>query len=84
MQLSSAFALCKRYLYMTCFELIAQNQSVTNWLTPLWLLSVGISIGFLLVLVALIKIWFGSKLPFFSSVGDGASWTVAGLSLIHI
>ena len=86
MQLSSAFALCKRYLYMTCFELIAQNQSVTNWLTPLWLLSVGISIGFLLVLVALIKIWFGSKLPVFSSVGDGASWTVAGtvLSLIYV
>ncbi len=30
-----------------CF-LIGQSENITNWLTPIWLLSVGITIGFLL------------------------------------
>ena len=73
-------------LLMVCFDLLAQNQSVTNWLTPVWLLSVGISVGFLLVLVSLLKIWIGSKLTFFSSIGEGKSITVFGslLSLFYL
>ena len=67
-------------------ELIAQSPAITNWLTPMWLLSVGVSIGFLLVLVALLKIWVMSKVPFFNRVGDGSAWPVFGviLSLVYI
>jgi len=71
---------------MFATELIAQSPAITNWLTPLWLLSVGVSIGFLLVLVALVKIWAMSKVPFFNRVGDGPTWPVFGaiLSLVYI
>lgn len=36
--------------------LIAQNIKVTNWLTPVWIISLGIAIGFLLVLLMMVKI----------------------------
>ena len=32
---------------------------ITNWLTPVWMLSVGISIGFLLVLIGLVTVASG-------------------------
>ena len=71
---------------MNCIGLLAQSQSVTNWLTPIWLLSVGISIGFLLVLVTLLKIWICSKLPLFSTAGNSRSFPVWGsiLSLLYL
>lgn len=36
--------------------LLAQNIKVTNWLTPVWLVSLGIAIGFILVLLMMLKI----------------------------
>ena len=67
-------------------ELMAQSPSVTNWLTPVWLLSVGISIGFLLVLISLAKIWISSKIPFLNSIADGPSKYIFGalLSIAYI
>lgn len=67
-------------------ELIAQSPAVTNWLTPIWLLSVGISFGFLLVLFGLLKIWVMSKVPFLSRIGDGPMWPVFGgiLTLVYV
>jgi ABC-type transport system involved in multi-copper enzyme maturation permease subunit len=35
--------------------LLAQNIKVTNWLTPVWIMSLGIGIGFLLVILTLFK-----------------------------
>ena len=43
--------------------LLAQSAAQTNWLTPVWLYSVGISIGFVLALVMLLKIAIGRRIP---------------------
>lgn len=51
-------------------ELLAQSLKITNWLTPIWLLSIGISIGFVLSLLALLKIYIFSKIPFFNTVAE--------------
>ena len=61
-------------------------KALLTGLHPIWLLSVGISLGFLLVLVSLVKIWLGSKLPFFSSIGASKSLPVFGtiLSIVYL
>jgi ABC-type transport system involved in multi-copper enzyme maturation permease subunit len=51
-------------------ELIAQSLKVTNWLTPIWILSIGIAIGFVFVLLSLLKIAVFSRIPFFNSVAE--------------
>ncbi|MFK7768702.1 MAG: ABC transporter permease [Mariniblastus sp.] len=43
--------------------LIAQNVKVTNWLTPVWLLSLGFAVGFVLVILMLIKIFACQRIP---------------------
>ena len=43
--------------------LLAQNIKVTNWLTPVWLISFGVAVGFLLVILMLIKILVCQRIP---------------------
>ena len=50
--------------------LIAQSIKVTNWLTPVWIVSIGIGIGFLLALVMLFKIIAMQKIPGINSVTE--------------
>ena len=50
--------------------LIAQSIKVTNWLTPVWIVSVGIAIGFLLALVMLLKIVVAQKIPGINTVTE--------------
>ena len=71
---------------MSSIEILAQSPSVTNWLTPIWLLSVGISIGFFLILFALLKLWVCSKIPGLNSIGKSDLKYVFGgiLSLIYV
>ncbi len=71
---------------MISLEILAQNPSVTNWLTPVWLLSVGISAGLLLVLISLLKIWFLSRFNLINSIADGPLSFFAGalLSLFYL
>ena len=52
---------------------LAQNVSITNWLTPVWMISVGITIGFLGTIVMLIKFWITSKIPGLNSINDNPS-----------
>lgn len=54
----------------SAFCLLAQSEKVTNWLTPVWLLSLGIAVGFVLVLLTLAKIFVLSKIPFINTVAD--------------
>lgn len=37
--------------------LLAQSIKVTNWLTPVWIVSLGIGIGFILSILMLVKIY---------------------------
>ncbi len=72
-----------RHLHsMSSIAILAQNPGVTNWLTPIWLLSVGISIGFALVLIGLLKIWFVSKIPGLNNVPDSGNGRFVALGLL--
>ncbi|MFT5301655.1 MAG: ABC-type transport system involved in multi-copper enzyme maturation permease subunit [Mariniblastus sp.] len=50
--------------------LLAQNIKITNWLTPVWLISLGIAIGFILVLLMLAKIVFCQRISWLNSVTE--------------
>ena len=54
--------------------LLAQMNfdNVTNWLTPVWLISVGISIGFLIVLAICLVLFVLSMLPGLNRLGSTA------------
>lgn len=47
---------------------LAQSEQITNWLTPVWMISVGVSIGYLLALLLLLKIVIGQRIPFVNSI----------------
>ena len=50
------------------FVFFAQRPEVTDWLTPVWLLSVGIAAGFVLAILMLIKLAVLQKIPLFNSI----------------
>lgn len=50
--------------------LLAQSIKITNWLTPVWIMSIGISIGYLLVLLLLLKIWLCQRIPGINAVTE--------------
>jgi len=50
------------------FVFFAQRPQVTDWLTPVWLLSVGIAVGFVLAILMLFKLAVLQKIPLFNSV----------------
>ena len=60
--------------------LIAQNIKVTNWLTPVWLVSLGITIGFIFVLLMMAKILIFQRVKFFNTVSeDSRKFVIFGL-----
>lgn len=67
--------------------ILAQDIRVTYWLTPVWLLSAGITIGFLLVLLTYIKISILQRIPGLNSIAaDRKSFIVSGiiLTLVYV
>lgn len=50
--------------------LLAQNIKVTNWLTPIWIISLGIAIGFIFVLLMMLKIVICQRIPGINSVTE--------------
>ena len=50
--------------------LLAQNIKVTNWLTPVWIVSLGVAVGFVLVILMLIKILVMQRIPGINSVTE--------------
>ncbi len=62
--------------------ILAQDIRVTYWLTPVWILSAGIAIGFLLVLLTYLKIAFLQRIPVLNSVSsDRKSFIIGGIIL---
>ena len=49
---------------------LAQAENITNWLTPVWLISLGIAIGFLLVLIGIAKLYIGQRIGLFNRVAE--------------
>ena len=67
--------------------LLAQNTQITVWFTPIWLTSVGIGLGFLLVLLILLKVFVVSKIPGINSVAENhTTHAIAGtlLGLVYV
>lgn len=67
--------------------LLAQNAVQTNWMTPVWLFSTGIAIGFVMFLLLLVKIWIGRRIPGLNQIWNNpTSRIVAGtlLSLVYL
>jgi len=61
---------------------LAQITEITYWLTPVWLLSVGIGIGFLLSLAMVLKLSILQKIPFFNSITESPGrWHAFSLAL---
>lgn len=62
--------------------ILAQDIRVTFWLTPVWFLSAGITLGFLLVLLGYLKVWVLQRVPGLNSVASKRStFLVAGTLL---
>ncbi len=67
------------------FLFLAQKPEITYWLTPVWLLSVGIAIGFVLSLAMVLKLSILQRVPFFNSVTESSGrWHVLSLTLATI
>ncbi len=45
----------------------ASDFWMTRWLTPIWLLGVGVTLGLALLILALLIFWILSKIPYFES-----------------
>ena len=50
--------------------LLAQNIKVTNWLTPVWIISLGIALGFLIVVLMMVKIVVCQRIGGINSVTE--------------
>jgi len=51
---------------------LAQLPQVTDWLTPIWLLSVGIGLGFVLSILMLVKLAVLQRIPLFNSIDSNS------------
>ena len=66
---------------------LAQATKLTSWLSPIWILSIGIGAGFVLVLLLLLKVFLLSKVPFLNTIADrtGLRWVFGILlSLVYL
>ncbi len=67
------------------FLFLAQRAEITYWLTPVWLLAVGIAIGFLMALAMVLKLSILQRIPFFNSVSESSGrWHVFSLVLAAV
>ncbi|MDB4778121.1 ABC transporter permease [bacterium] len=57
-------------MFDSAFCLLAQGNVITTWLTPIWLLSLGVAVGFVLALLFLAKIHLFSKVSFFAKIAE--------------
>ena len=53
---------------------LAQSTKLTSWLSPIWILSIGVALGFVLVLIGLLKVFLLSKVPFLNMVAERRGW----------
>jgi ABC-type transport system involved in multi-copper enzyme maturation permease subunit len=67
--------------------ILAQDIRVTYWLTPVWILSAGITLGFLLVLLSYVKIAILQRIPVLNSVASNRNSFIIGgivLTLVYL
>lgn len=64
--------------------LFLANVRITNWLTPVWILTVGVSLGFLVTLLLLGIVRFMQRVKAFNSVFSHSNlyWIVGGVTSV--
>ena len=65
---------------------LAQNISVTYWLSAVWILSAGITLGFILAILAYVKIFILQRIPGLNAIATNrGSFLIAGtiLTLVY-
>ena len=61
------------------FLLLGQNEKITNWFTPIWVISLGVSAGFLLTLIYVAMAYAISKIGGLNQIGgDRRSLMIGG------
>lgn len=64
------------------FGLLAQSEKITGWLTPVWMISVGIAAGYVLVLILKVLIRLATKISVINELNENPrSRTIVGLIL---
>ena len=67
--------------------LFALSAAQTNWLTPVWLYTLGISIGFVLALLVVVKAAIGRRIPGINQIHDNLTSRIIfglGLAVIYL
>ena len=67
--------------------ILAQDIRLTYWLTPVWILSAGITLGFLLVLLSYLKIVILQRIPPFNALSSNRNSFIVGgilLTLVYL
>ena len=67
--------------------LFALSAAQTNWLTPVWLYTLGISIGFVLALLLLAKVTIGRRIPGLNQIHDNLTSRIifgVGLAAVYL
>ena len=67
--------------------LFALSAAQTNWLTPVWLYTLGISFGFVLALLMLAKIAIGRRIPGINQIHDNLALRIIfglGLAVVYL
>lgn len=67
--------------------LFALSAAQTNWLTPVWLYTLGISFGFVLALLLLAKIAIGRRIPGINQIHDNLALRIIfglGLTVVYL
>ena len=67
--------------------LFALSAAQTNWLTPVWLYTFGISVGFVLALLMLAKIAIGRRIPGINQIHDNLALRIIfglGLAVVYL
>lgn len=72
----------------SAFLLLAQNETVMNWFTPVWIIALGISLGFLIAMLYVGGTYLISRIGGLNRIGTDPRgfWIAGGLTtlLLHL
>lgn len=72
----------------SAFLLLAQNETVMNWFTPVWIIALGISLGFLIAMLYVGGTYLVSRIGGLNHIGSDSRgfWIAGGLTtlLLHL
>lgn len=79
---SGSHAYCRFPMFDLITPFLAQTDTFINWFTPVWILSLGVSAGFLLAMLYVGCVYLMSRIRGVNSIGTDRTgfWVAGGLS----